>query len=118
MFIHVSGIPRISPIFALAAAAAADVPTNVFGDGLEDSLGDGASTSAVVDEDVSPPSSWSHPDMASTFMSLVVINPDRWGETKHLGPSTVPVVRLWTASDSGFCPFQRDPSLYAPFGRQ
>ena len=113
-------MPRISPIFASAAdAAAADVPTNVFGDGLEDSHGDGASTSAVVDEDVSPPSSWSpSPDMASTFMSQVGINPDMWGESKRLGPSTVPVVRLWTASDSGFCPFQRDPSLYAPFGRQ
>ena len=27
---------------------------------------------------------------------------------------TVPVVRRWTAADSGFCPFRRYPSLHGP----
>ena len=98
MIFHVSGMPQISPIFA--SAAAVKVPT-VFGDGLKDSLGDGLSASAVVVEDVSPPSSCSPPpDMASTFMSHVRINPDTWGESKRLGPSTVPVVSRLTTPAS------------------
>ena len=100
---------RISPIFAAAvdatkaASAASDVQTNVIGDGLEDEHGEGASTAAVVDNDVTPPSSWLPPvDMVSTFDSLVGIDADTWGKTKRLVLSTTSVVRRWTAPDSRF----------------
>ena len=103
---------RISPIFAAAvdatkaASAASDVQTNVIGDGLEDEHGEGASTLAAVDEDVTPPSSWAPPaDMVSTFNSLVGINSNMWGKSKRLGLSTMSVVCRWTAQDSSFRPF-------------
>ena len=74
---------RISPIFAAAvdatkaASAASDVQTNVIGDGLEDEHGEGASTSAIVDNDVTPPSNWAPPaDIVSTFNSLFGISSD------------------------------------------
>ena len=94
-------MPRISPIYALTAAApeaAADVQTDVIGDGLEDEDGDGAST-AVMEEDVTPLSSWVLLfDMASTFASMVGINPDTWGESKRFNLPTIffPVCH-WTA---------------------
>ena len=103
---------RISPIFAAAAdmpeasSVALDVQTDVIGDGLEDEHGEGASTLAAVDEDVTPPSSWAPPaDMVSTFNSLVGINSDMWGKSKRLGLSTMSVVCRWTAQDSSFRPF-------------
>ena len=68
---------RISPIFT--AAAALDVQTDVIGDsdGLEDEHGEGASTSAIVDNDVTPPSNWAPPaDIVSTFNSLFGISSD------------------------------------------
>ena len=113
---------RISPIFAVAAtatdAAASDFQTDVIGDGvgLEDEYGEGALTLAVVDEDVTLPSSWAPPpDMVSTFDSLVGISLDTWGESYCLRLSTTSVVRHWTAPDSGFRLFRRDPSLHVPF---
>ena len=76
----------------------------------------GASALAVMDNDVTPPSSWYPPvDMVSTFNSLVGISSDTWGETKRLGLSTTSIVRRWTAPDSGFGPFRRDPSLHVSF---
>ena len=122
VFIHILGMTRISPIFAATADApeassvASDVQTDVIGDGLEDERGEGASTSAVVDNDVTPSSSWSPPaDMVSTFDCLVGIDTDTWGETKRLRLSTTSVVRCWTTPDSGFHPFRRYPSLHVPF---
>ena len=66
---------QISPIFAAAAdaieaaSAASDVQTDVIGDGdgLEDEHGEGALALAVMNNDVTPPSSWSLPaDMVSS----------------------------------------------------
>ena len=125
MFNSYSGMNRISPILAAitdtldVSTLASDVQTDVIGggDGLEDEHGEGALT-AAVDNDVTPPSSWSPPaNMVSTFNSLVGIDADPWGKTKRLGPSTMFVVRRWIAPDSGFCPFQRDPSLHMPFNK-
>ena len=88
-----SGTNRIFPIFAAPAdtlgvsSVALDVQTDVIGDGdsLEDEHGEGASTAAVVDNNVTPPSSWSPPaNMVSTFNSLVGIDADMWGETKRI----------------------------------
>ena len=42
-------------------------------------VGDDATTSAGMDDDVTPPSSCSPPDMADAFMSQVGLNPDMWG---------------------------------------
>ena len=47
-------------------------------------------------------------------MSQVGIYPDKWGESKRVGPSMVPVVRQ-NAPDSSFHPFRRNPSLHVPF---
>ena len=103
-----SGVSWISPICApdpAAPDAASEVLTDVIGDGLKDGDGDGAST-ALVEEDVTPPSSWVPPsDMASTFATMVGINPDMWGESKRLSLPTNAVVRRLTAPDSGFRPF-------------
>ena len=67
---------QISPIFATDTldvySVASDVQTDVIGDGdgLEDKHGEGAST-AAVDIDVTPPSSWSPPaNIFSAFNSL------------------------------------------------
>ena len=103
---------RISPIFAAAAdaieaaSAASDVQTDVIGDsdGLVDEHGEGATASALMNDDVTPPSSWSPPaDMVSTFDSLVGINSEE-SETKRLGLYNIRCPR-WTAPDSGYCPF-------------
>ena len=47
-------------------------------------------------------------------MFQVSLDPDAWEESKRLGPSTVSVVRRWTAAASKFHPIRR---LHAPFDK-
>ena len=44
-----------------------------------------------------------------------VSTPTHGKKSKRLGPSTVAIVRRWTAANSGFRPIRCDPSLHAPF---
>ena len=118
VFIHVSGMIRISPIFIADATEAFSAASGVGeGDGLEDEHREGASTT-TVDEDVTSPSTWSPPaDMVSTFNSLVGIKSDTWGETKRLGLSTASIVLRSTAPDFGYRPFRHDQCLHVPFNK-
>ena len=112
VFIHILGMTWISPIFAatadapVASSVALDVQTDVIGDGegLEDEHGEGASTSAFVDNDVTPPSSWSPPDdMISTFDTLFGIKTVTWGNTKSW---TAPAFALSEAFQVSTCPLR------------
>ena len=111
------GMPRISSFLPPAAALVADVPTGVNGDSPGDDDGDGAADAEDVDDaEASLVSAWSlSSDMADIFMSLVGLSSDSWEESKCLGPTTVPIVRRWTAPVSGFRPLRRDPCLHAAF---
>ena len=112
-----SGTPRISSFLTPDATPAANVPTDVFGDGPGDSDGDDAADAAEADNsDASLASAWSlPPDMAEVFMSQAGLGADTWEESKRLGPSAAPVVCWWAATDSSFRALQRDPCMVALF---
>ena len=116
---HVSGTPRVSSFLAPAAPASALTGVSGDGDGPESTIGDDAASLLVTDDHfVSPSSSWSPPpDMAQAFMSQVGLDPDTWEKSKRLGPSTLAIVRRWTAAASGFRPIRHDPSLHTPFDK-
>ena len=107
---HLTGTPRISSFISPASEA---------GDGAVDEDDDGVYAAEDEEEapDSSSPSSWSPPpDLADLWHALVgLASPETWEESRRLGPAVNNLLRRWSASDSGFRPFRRDPCLHAAF---
>ena len=104
------GTHRISSLVSPASEAGDDAVNDVDDDEVR----------VVEDEDEetpASPSSWSPPsDLADLWLTLVGLSsPDSWEESRRLGPPVNNLLRRWSAADSGFRPFRRDPCLHAAF---